>query len=386
MRVTDLWVRSAEAHISGSAAIKHKMIWLLLGQGSKQQRYVLRTLLAVMAYLAGCLVLEIALAYGLVDRGRVRFYEFVSVAGSLISYAAVRMGWTLRSADPGLTAWQMSFASVLATASYALFDQIRGVLVAVQMAVVVFGTFNLRRRALLRFSVGVVSAMGATMWFMHQVSPHRFPMEMELVHFFVLLGLQPSVVVMGGHFSAMRTQLKKNRADLEAAVLRIQEMASRDVLTGLYNRRHVLDYLDHMSKGLSRLSTPCTLALLDIDHFKAINDSLGHGVGDDVLKNFALQAQEILRGSELIARWGGEEFLLVLPNTTLDGALVAVERLRMALQNWHVTEKDPGLRVNFSSGLVDLKVGEPIDQAIHRADVALYQSKATGRGRDTVHP
>lgn len=386
MRVTDLWVRSAEAHISGSAAIKHKMIWLLLGQGSKQQRYVLRTLLAVMAYLAGCLVLEIALAYGLVDRGRVRFYEFVSVAGSLISYAAVRMGWTLRSADPGLTAWQMSFASVLATASYALFDQIRGVLVAVQMAVVVFGTFNLRRRALLRFSVGVVSAMGATMWFMHQVSPHRFPMEMELVHFFVLLGLQPSVVVMGGHFSAMRTQLKKNRADLEAAVLRIQEMASRDVLTGLYNRRHVLDYLDHMGKGLSRLSTPCTLALLDIDHFKAINDSLGHGVGDDVLKNFALQAQEILRGSELIARWGGEEFLLVLPNTTLDGALVAVERLRMALQNWHVTEKDPGLRVNFSSGLVDLKVGEPIDQAIDRADVALYQSKATGRGRDTVHP
>lgn len=384
--MTDLWVRSAEAHISGSAAIKHKLIWLLLGQGSKQQRYVLRTLLAVMAYLAGCLVLEIALAYGLVDRGRVRFYEFVSVAGSLISYAAVRMGWTLRSADPGLTAWQMSFASVLATASYALFDQIRGVLVAVQMAVVVFGTFNLRRRALLRFSVGVVSAMGATMWFMHQVSPHRFPMEMELVHFFVLLGLQPSVVVMGGHFSAMRTQLKKNRADLEAAVLRIQELASRDVLTGLYNRRHVLDYLDHMGKGLSRLSTPCTLALLDIDHFKAINDSLGHGVGDDVLKNFALQAQEILRGSELIARWGGEEFLLVLPNTTLDGALVAVERLRMALQNWHVTEKDPGLRVNFSSGLVDLKVGEPIDQAIHRADVALYQSKATGRGRDTVHP
>lgn len=78
--------------------------------------------------------------------------------------------------------------------------------------------------------------------------------------------------------------------------------------------------------------------------------------------------------------------MLVLPNTAIDGALVAVERLRMALQNRHITDKDQDLRVNFSSGIVDLKVGEPIDQAIHRADVALYQSKATGRGRDTVHP
>jgi diguanylate cyclase (GGDEF)-like protein len=362
------------------------MIWLLLGHSSKQQRYVLRTLLAVMAYWAGCVVVEIALAYGLVDRGRVRFYEFVSVAGSLLSYMAVRMGWTLRSADPGLTTWQMSFASLLATASYALFDQIRGVLVAVQMAVVVFGTFNLRRRALLRFSASVVITMGIMMWTMHQLHPRQFPIEMELVHFFVLLGLQPSVVVMGSHFGAMRAQLKKNRADLEAAVLRIQEMASRDVLTGLYNRRHALDYLDHLGKGRTRLPSPCALVLLDIDHFKLVNDSYGHGVGDDVLKNFAQQAQEILRDSELIARWGGEEFLLVLPNTAIDGALVAVGRLRMALQNRPITEKDRDLHVNFSSGIVDLKVGEPIDQAIHRADVALYQSKATGRGRDTVHP
>lgn len=386
MRVTGLWVRSAEAHISGSVVIKHKMIWLLLGQGSKQQRYVLRTLLAVMAYLAGCFVVEIALAYGLVEPDRAHFYEVLSVVGSVVSYLAVRLGWTSRFPDPGLTVWQMSFASLLATAAYAMFDAIRGVLVAVQMAVVVFGTFNLRRQALVRFSLAVVSTMGATMWLMHQWQPHRFPIEMELVHFFVLLGLQPSVVVMGSHFSAMRTQLKKNRADLEVAVLRIQEMASRDVLTGLYNRRHALDYLDHLGKGRARLPTPCTLVLLDIDHFKVVNDSHGHGVGDDVLKNFALQAQEILRGSELIARWGGEEFLLVLPNTAIDGALVAVERLRMALQNRHITEKDQDLRVNFSSGIVDLKVGEPIDQAIHRADVALYQSKATGRGRDTVHP
>lgn len=386
MRVTDPWVRSAGADISGSVAIKHKLIWLLLGQGSKQQRYVLRTLLAVMAYLAGCLIVEMALAYGLADSSRVHFYEVVSVVGSLVSYLAVRLGWTARFPDPGLTVWQMGFASLLATGAYAMFDHIRGVLVAVQMAVVVFGTFNLRRQDLVRFSMAVVSTMGLTMWGMHQWHPHRFPIEMELVHFFVLLGLQPSVVVMGTHFSAMRAQLKKNRSDLEAAVLRIQEMASRDVLTGLYNRRHALDYLDHLCKGRSRLPTPCTLVLLDIDHFKAVNDNHGHGVGDDVLKNFALQAQEILRGSELIARWGGEEFLLVLPNTAIDGALVAVERLRMALQSRQITQTLPDLRVNFSSGLVDLKVGEPIDQAIHRADVALYQSKATGRGRDTVHP
>lgn len=216
--------------------------------------------------------------------------------------------------------------------------------------------------------------------------PQRFPSEMEWVHFVVLLGLQPSVVVMGGHFGAMRAQLKKNRADLQAAVLRIQDMASRDVLTGLYNRRHALDMLDHLGKARERLPSPCTLVLVDLDHFKLVNDSFGHGVGDEVLKHFATQAQEILRGSELIARWGGEEFLLILPNTAVDGALVALERLRIAVQTRPIVAAKTSLTINFSSGLADLKLGEPADCAIQRADVALYQSKATGRGRDTVHP
>lgn len=386
MRVTDLWVRSAEALISGLVEIRQKMRRLLLGNDSKQQRYVMRTCLAVLGYMAGFVVVEIALAHGLVDAFRVRLYEVIATLGALVSYFVVRMGWTLRSTDPALTALQMSFASLLATLSYAMFDKIRGVLVAVQMAVVVFGTFNLRRRALLRFSAAVVVVMGGTMLVMNAWHPQRFPSEMEWVHFVVLLGLQPSVVVMGGHFGAMRAQLKKNRADLQAAVLRIQDMASRDVLTGLYNRRHALDMLDHLGKARERLPSPCTLVLVDLDHFKLVNDSFGHGVGDEVLKHFATQAQEILRGSELIARWGGEEFLLILPNTAVDGALVALERLRIAVQTRPIVAAKTSLTINFSSGLADLKLGEPADCAIQRADVALYQSKATGRGRDTVHP
>lgn len=386
MRVTDLWVRSAEALISGLVEIRQKMRRLLLGSDPKQQRYVMRTWLAVMGYLAGLFVAEVALAYGLVGEDRVRLYDGVAILGSVISYGTVRLGWTLRSSDPALTIWQMSFASLLATWSYAMFDQIRGALIAVQMAVVVFGTFNLRRRALLQFSAAVLVTMGATMWAMNHWHPQLFPAPVEWVHFMVLLGLQPSAVVMGSHFAAMRAQMKRQRADLEAAVLRIQDMASRDVLTGLYNRRHALDLLDHLGKTRERLPSPCTLVLVDLDHFKLVNDSFGHGVGDDVLKVFASQAQEVLRGSEMIARWGGEEFLLILPNTEVNGALVALERLRMALQTRPVSMAQPQLRINFSSGLAELKSGEPADHAIQRADVALYQSKATGRGRDTVHP
>lgn len=374
-----------EAAISDPINLKQQLTRWILGPDPKQQRYVLRTLLAIFGYVVGAVIVETALINGLADRGRVLIYDLIAVVGSVVFYGVVRLGWAKDRADPALTVWQMVFASSFATLIYVLFDEIRGALIAIQLAVVVFGTFNLQRRALWGFAVYAILSMGGAMYLMSRWMPDRFTPAAEWVHFMVLIMLQPSVVVLGSQFGAMQNQLKKQRRDLELAVERIQEMASRDVLTGLYNRRHALELLDHLIKAQARAARPCALALVDLDHFKQINDRYGHSVGDEALKGFATHAQDILRGSELIARWGGEEFLLVLHDTPPDGALVALGRLRSALQNDPVSQAQPSVRVAFSAGVTTLRVAESAAQAIQRADQALYQAKAQGRGRDVVH-
>lgn len=357
---------------------------LLLGTDPKQRRYVLRTLLAIFGYVVGCLIVEVGHANGLAELGKVRLYELIALLGSVGWYAVVRFGLAREAEDPALTVWQMVFASSFATLAYTLFDEMRGSLMSIQLAVVVFGTFNLRQRALWGFAAYAMASMGGAMFYMSHHDAQRFPVASEWVHFMVLLMLQPSVVLLGSQFSALRHQLMKQRHELEVAVERIQELASRDVLTGLYNRRHALDMLDHLVKRQARAATPCALVLIDLDHFKQVNDRHGHAVGDEVLKCFARQAQEVLRGSELIARWGGEEFLLVLPETSTQGALVALERLRAGLARAQVPGAGADLRIAFSAGVTLLRSGEAALQAVHRADLALYEAKAAGRGRDVV--
>ncbi|MGE5450444.1 MAG: GGDEF domain-containing protein [Acidobacteriota bacterium] len=372
------------ATISDLILVKQRITRWLLGPDPKQQRYVLRTLLAIFGYLVGAIIVETALINGLAERSRVWIYDAVAITGSAVFYGIVRSGWARHRPDPALTIWQMVFASSFATLAYVLFDEIRGALIAIQLAVVVFGTFNLRQRALWGFAAYVILSMGGAMCLMSHWMPDRFTHAAEWVHFMVLVMLQPSVVVLGSQFGAMQSQLKKQRRDLEAAVERIQDLASRDVLTGLYNRRHALELLDHLIKAQARSDRPCALVLVDLDHFKEINDRYGHGVGDEALKAFASQAQEVLRGSELIARWGGEEFLLVLHDTPPDGARVALGRLRAVLQSQAVSADQSGLRVAFSSGITGLRATETAAQTIQRADQALYQAKARGRGRDVV--
>jgi diguanylate cyclase (GGDEF)-like protein len=123
------------------------------------------------------------------------------------------------------------------------------------------------------------------------------------------------------------------------------------------------------------------VALLDIDWFKRINDNLGHGAGDDVLRRFAAVVQAQLRTVDGLARWGGEEFLLLMPRTRRDDALIVLERVRGAVACGGFDAIAPALAVTFSAGLVQLREGELQDAAIDRADRALYRAKQSGRDR-----
>lgn len=159
-------------------------------------------------------------------------------------------------------------------------------------------------------------------------------------------------------------------------------LATEDHLTGMPNRGRTLELAAAALEAAAGQGRPLTVAVIDLDHFKAINDRCGHATGDHVLREFARVSRGWLRATDILGRLGGEEFLLVLPGTTLDAALASVERLRVLALSIQVPCTDEGMqvRVTFSAGLATTAHGaRSLDEIIARADAALYEAKNEGR-------
>jgi diguanylate cyclase (GGDEF)-like protein len=161
----------------------------------------------------------------------------------------------------------------------------------------------------------------------------------------------------------------------------MRRLATIDSLTGMLNRRAFFERADNARQLATRLRKPIALLMLDIDHFKQLNDGFGHACGDEALKMFADTARGVLRDHDLIGRLGGEEFALALPGTTLDGALEAAERLRLAVTETPVLGCAPAYRMTVSIGVVMIDTFEELTAALARADHALYAAKTGGRNR-----
>ncbi|TDY03995.1 diguanylate cyclase [Thiohalophilus thiocyanatoxydans] len=158
----------------------------------------------------------------------------------------------------------------------------------------------------------------------------------------------------------------------------LQRQASHDSLTGLYNRRNFEALLLHELERATRYRRQLALILLDIDHFKTVNDRFGHNAGDEVLRQLAVIMREQTRDSDVLARWGGEEFIILLPETDLDGALQAAGALRQAVAD---TRFPTVGQVTVSLGVSTYQSGDTPDSLIKRADDAMYQAKTAGRNR-----
>ena len=191
-----------------------------------------------------------------------------------------------------------------------------------------------------------------------------------------------------------RRKLSERNAELERLLMINESMAEAlrmahgkavqealtDALTGVSNRRHILQLGDAMLNDRRQQSQPVSLAILDLDHFKAINDTHGHHTGDTVLRAFCEHVGAQMRTSHMLGRIGGEEFLLLMPGTSIAGAQVVMERVRSTLQ------AHGGVGYTFSAGLAQASPGEPLPAVIERADQALYEAKGTGRDRSVASP
>lgn len=182
-------------------------------------------------------------------------------------------------------------------------------------------------------------------------------------------------------------RLEKLRADeASAAQARtLAELAARDELTGLYNRRYMGELLARQRHLGSRTGAAFAVALADLDHFKAINDTHGHAVGDSVLRAFAGLCTGVIRGSDVVGRWGGEEFILVFPGGSPREAAQALERLREQVAATAVVTPG-GQQVAFtvSIGVTDHRSTEDLELTLERADHAMYVAKQQGRNRVIV--
>ena len=178
------------------------------------------------------------------------------------------------------------------------------------------------------------------------------------------------------------TALKVNESTLRQARDDAVRLSITDPLTGLHNRRHVFARLDELFTNARELRYPLSLAVLDLDHFKTVNDTHGHATGDQVLVHFARQLQGQLRPQDLAGRIGGEEFLLVLPNTEPQGVRQVLSRLRANLASSAPVPEVPRLRTSFSAGIAHAVPDDTAQSLWTRADRALYRAKAAGRGVD----
>ena len=166
---------------------------------------------------------------------------------------------------------------------------------------------------------------------------------------------------------------------LQAANERLSRMATTDALTGLWNRRHFEETLEHERVKADRYQQPLSLLIFDIDHFKRINDTHGHLAGDQVLVQLSGLARQQIRDSDLLARWGGEEFILLMPNTGAREAMAVAEKLRATCSSHPVSSALGTVTASF--GVATYRSDEPKDQWISRADNALYAAKQAGRNR-----
>ncbi|HKI55463.1 MAG TPA: GGDEF domain-containing protein [Anaerolineales bacterium] len=178
----------------------------------------------------------------------------------------------------------------------------------------------------------------------------------------------------------LKRSLEIKEIEIKAILAQAHEIANTDVLTFLPNRRKIIVDLQEEVIRSNRYGASLSISLLDLDHFKNINDTYGHTTGDEALRSVSARLREQIRNPDTIGRYGGEEFLIVLPNSEIKAAGEQAERLCQTVRSLQIEANDHSFKVTISIGVAQYRIGqENWEQFLHRADEALYQAKDMGR-------
>jgi diguanylate cyclase (GGDEF)-like protein len=339
---------------------------LFAGNGPEQALRFRRYLMV-----AGTALLVLSLLAFCFWEGTLPARPFIIASGAILAaivafHLLFRFEWNKRSRDPSLTVPMM--VSAICVTTYVLYHigPARGVFLLVYLMVMLFGVLRLDSRALLAVSAFILFAYGLVIALLTRQPSEGHRLPIEILQWTVLTVVLIWFSLMGGYIGDLRTRLRQSEYD---------------ELTLTYNRRRVLEILEHEKMRCDRGGGPLCICMIDIDLFKAVNDNLGHQAGDLVLQIFVKVAQAQLRSIDFLGRYGGEEFLLVLPGTALEGARECAERVRSQTESTNFSAPKENSRITISIGVTQYRSEERVHETLKRADAALYRAKAAGRNQ-----
>jgi diguanylate cyclase (GGDEF)-like protein len=353
---------------------------VLLTTDRRQRIRLAQAWLACLLLFCCVLVLHVAAAFGLTDDGPLWWWSAASLAGMLVVVGVIRSGFNRQLADPAMTMQQMLYAVLCAAWAYSFAGSAHMVVGLILAVILMFGMFGLSSRQIVWVAIYVLATFGIVMALTSRRNPDRYPLGGEVVYFIMLCIMVTGVGVLTVRLHRMRDRMRSQKVELEAALAHIHRLATHDDLTGLVNRRHMQELLENERMRLERSEQDWCVALIDLDHFKSVNDAHGHAIGE-VLRSLSRHAHTLIRRTDVLARWGGEEFVLLLPNTPIDMAVTSLERLREHVDATPLVVRGIDLPVSFSAGLTEHRRGESVAQTLERADQLCYRAKTLGRNR-----
>jgi diguanylate cyclase (GGDEF)-like protein len=218
--------------------------------------------------------------------------------------------------------------------------------------------------------------------------PDETKLNLEALQWMALALTLVQFSYLAGFVSKLRSNVRKKNQELaaqnlqlEIALQRISDMAIRDELTGVYNRRYLMERIAEETQRSLRNGSAYSIGMIDIDFFKLVNDTYGHPAGDEVLRRVSVAASDALRLTDCFGRFGGEEFMMVLIDTPLEGAMITAERVRSAVEALDFPEIDASLRITISIGVAEHARRTESAATIKRADDSLYVAKKNGRNQ-----
>lgn len=360
--------------------IQRKDIWImLLGRKPAEQAIIIQTLASLMLHVIYSGILVYAHLLGMVSLQATLWLIAVYLGQSAIFYALIRSGISRHLGDdPALTQAHIFVSLIGMAASYLTMSGGQGVLITMPMMMMMIGAFALTPKQTIQTAAIAVSSLLLVIAWCAWDAPTTVERNVQLYYFIMALVNLSVSAALAHRLSQMMGRLRRQREEIKAAMKKIQVLASQDQLTGLSNRHHLHELLGIERQRFEQEGTPFCVGLFDLDLFKSINDNHGHARGDQVLREFADLVKAQIRGPDIVGRWGGEEFLVVMPNTILSESIMVMEKVRLALCHAAVGRLPPGA-VTVSGGVAEYVRHEALDTMLERADQGLYASKAQGR-------
>jgi diguanylate cyclase (GGDEF)-like protein len=302
-------------------------------------------------------------------------------SGLLLITAFIRSGLNQRLRDPSMTMIQMIWCSLYMLTIIYMLNDWRSIALMSYFAILSFGYFRLDLKEFAIVTAFCVIGYFAVIAYIYINEPLRIHLDKELAQLFGFTMTCMVMVYTGSAVNKLRVGFRERNEQLAEALRLNTRLATTDDLTGLYTRRYLMNMLSNQKALSEREDNDFVILFADLDHFKHINDSFGHYIGDVVLKNFADIIRMSIREIDYGSRFGGEEFVILLVNTDIEQAKKVAERIRRGIEHFNFNDVAPGLHVTVSIGIANYKQYKSIQETLMSADNRMYKAKEQGRNR-----